>query len=83
MIYSSLSRGWLLSWVWSLDVTALADPSDLQQSRQGMVAVVGFGRLMQLHWRTRVIYSSLGRGWLLSWVWSLDVTALADPSDLQ
>ena len=73
----------MLSWVRSLDVTALADPSDLQQSRQGMVAVEGFGRLMQLHWRTRVIYSSLGRGWLLSWVWSLDVTALADPSDLQ
>ena len=48
-----------------------------------MVAVVGFGRLMQLHWRTRVICSSLGRIWLLSWVWSLDVTALADPSDLQ
>ena len=46
MTYSSLGRGWLLSWVWSLDVTALADPSDLQQSRQGMVAVVGFGRLM-------------------------------------
>ena len=48
-----------------------------------MVAIVGFGRLMQLHWRTRVIYSSLGRGGLLSLVRSLDVAVLTDPSDLQ